>query len=78
MKEFDDIRPYNDCEVPAVIARIIADSEFIDLMLGDLFSGSCQSFYPWLRPLFRVRLRYLSRNIDTVDMLQQHLSLIHI
>ena len=75
MKEFDDIRPYNDCEVPAVIARIIADSELIDLMLGDLFSGSCQLFYPWLRPLLKARLRFLSRNIDTVDMLQQHLAI---
>ena len=70
MNEFDDIRPYNDCEVPAVIARIIADSELIDLMLGDLFSGSFQFIYPWLRPLLKARLRHLSRNIDTVDMLQ--------
>ena len=34
MSEFDDIRPYNDSEVPAVIARLIADSEFIDLLLS--------------------------------------------
>ena len=34
MSEFDDIRPYNDSEVPAVIARLIASPEFIDLLLS--------------------------------------------
>ena len=74
MREFDEIRPYNDCEVPEVIGRMIADNELIDLLLEDLFSGAGKLLYPWLRPLLRARLRYTSRKIVTVDMLQQHLA----
>ena len=33
MTEFDDIRPYNDSEVPAVIARLLDDKEFLNLLL---------------------------------------------
>ena len=36
MTEFDDIRPYNDAEVPAVIARLVADPEFLNLLLSEL------------------------------------------
>jgi len=75
MKEFDEIRPYNDCEVPEVIARMIADDELIDLLLADFLSGVGKLFYPGLRPFLKVRLRHLCRNIDTVDMLQQHLAI---
>ena len=53
MSEFDDIRPYNDSEVPAVIARLIADSEFIDLLLSrklPLLAKIC----PWLLSLIHI------------------------
>ena len=34
MNEFDDIRPYRDSEVPNTLSRLIADPEFIDLLLS--------------------------------------------
>lgn len=74
MSEFDDIRPYNDSEVPAVIARLIASPEFIDLLLSrraPLFSKIC----PWLlRPLLRRVLSKAAKNMRTVEDLQRYLT----
>ena len=74
MNEFDDIRPYNDAEVPAVIARLIVDPEFIDLLLSrkvPLLAKLC----PWfLRPFVRLGLRKLTRDMGTVNDLQVHMS----
>ena len=74
MSEFDDIRPYNDSEVPAVIARLIASPEFIDLLLSrraPLLSKIC----PWLlRPLLRLVLSKAAKKIHTVADLQRYLT----
>ena len=74
MSEFDDIRPYNDSEVPAVIARLIASSEFIDLLLSrraPLLAKIC----PWLlRPLLRRALSKAAKNMHTVADLQSYLT----
>lgn len=74
MSEFDDIRPYNDSEVPAVIARLIADSEFIDLLLSrklPLLAKIC----PWLlRPLLRRSLSKAAEKINSVDDLQRYIT----
>ena len=75
MSEFDDIRPYNDSEVPAVIARLIASPEFIDLLLSrraPLLSKIC----PWLlRPLLRRLLSKAAKNMHTVADLQRYLTI---
>ena len=74
MNEFDDIRPYDDGEVPAVIARLIADPEFIDLLLSrraPLLAKIC----PWLaRPFIKRSLRKLSKNMLTVAHVQGHMT----
>ena len=74
MSQFDDIRPYHDSEVPAVIARLIADPEFIDLLLSrraPLLAKIC----PWLlRPLLRRALLKAAANMHTVDDLQRYLT----
>jgi len=74
MSEFDDIRPYNDSEVPAVIARLIANPEFIDLLLSrraPLLAKVC----PWLlRPLLRLVLSKAAKNMHTVADLQRYLT----
>jgi 1-acyl-sn-glycerol-3-phosphate acyltransferase len=74
MSEFDDIRPYNDSEVPAVISRLIADTEFIDLLLSrkvPLLAKIC----PWLlRPLLRRTLSKAAKNINSVDDLQNYIT----
>ncbi|MDG1818980.1 MAG: 1-acyl-sn-glycerol-3-phosphate acyltransferase [Porticoccaceae bacterium] len=74
MSEFDDIRPYNDSEVPAVIARLIADPEFIDLLLSrklPVLAKIC----PWLlRPLLRRTLSKAAQTINSVDDLQRYIT----
>ena len=74
MNEFDDIRPYGDGEVPAVIARLIADPEFIDLLLSrraPLLAKIC----PWLaRPFIRRSLRRLTRDMLTVAHVQGYMT----
>jgi 1-acyl-sn-glycerol-3-phosphate acyltransferase len=74
MSEFDDIRPYKDSEVPAVIARLIADPEFIDLLLSrklPLLAKIC----PWLlRPLLRRSLSKAAEKINSVDDLQRYIT----
>ena len=74
MSEFDDIRPYNDSEVPAVIARLIADPEFIDLLLSrkvPVLAKIC----PWLlRPVLRRSLSKAAEKINSVDDLQRYIT----
>ena len=74
MSEFGDIRPYNDSEVPAVIARLIADPEFIDLLLSrkvPVLAKIC----PWLlRPLLRRSLSKAAEKINSVDDLQRYIT----
>lgn len=74
MSEFDDIRPYNDSEVPAVIARLIADPEFINLLLSrklPLLAKIC----PWLlRPLLRRSLSKAAKKINSVGDLQSYIT----
>ncbi|MDG2501022.1 MAG: 1-acyl-sn-glycerol-3-phosphate acyltransferase [Porticoccaceae bacterium] len=74
MNEFDDIRPYNDAEVPTVIARLIADREFIDLLLSRK-APLLAKLFPWLlRPLVRRGLGKLTADMCTVKDLQVHMS----
>ena len=76
MKQFDDIRPYRDSEVPDVLARLIADSEFIDLLLSRR-APLLMRFMPWImkpiaRPMLRRHLRHLTRDVETVVDFQDH------
>ena len=74
MSEFDDIRPYDDSEVPAVVARLIADPEFIDLLLSRR-APLLVKLFPWLlRPLLRRTLKKATADVKTVDDLQAHLT----
>ncbi|MCS5588149.1 MAG: 1-acyl-sn-glycerol-3-phosphate acyltransferase [Porticoccaceae bacterium] len=77
MNEFDDIRPYWDSEVPAVLARLIADPEFIDLLLSRR-APLMMRLLPWLfkpiaRPLLRRSLRKLTADVNTVEDFQRHM-----
>ncbi|MGL5949169.1 MAG: 1-acyl-sn-glycerol-3-phosphate acyltransferase [Aeromonas sp.] len=58
LDRFADIRPYFDSEVPAAVARLIADDEFISAIARYRF-GRAVTWGGWLlRPLLR---RYLQR-----------------
>ena len=76
MNQFDDIRPYRDAEVPAVIARLIADNEFIHLLLSKRLP-TLWRLVPWLlkpiaRPLLKRSLRSLTADVATVADFQDH------
>ena len=76
MNQFDDIRPYRDSEVSAVISRLIADNEFIDLLLSRRLPKLWR-LAPWLlkpiaRPLLRRSLRLLTADVTTVTDFQDH------
>ena len=76
MNQFDDIRPYRDIEVPAVLSRLIADNEFIDLLLSRRIP-LLMKLAPWLlkpiaRPLLKRNLRRLTADVQTVSDFQDH------
>ena len=76
MNQFDDIRPYRDIEVPSVLSRLIADNEFIDLLLSRRIPR-LMKLAPWLlkpiaRPLLKRSLRKLTANVQTVADFQDH------
>lgn len=50
MEEFDDIRPYQDSEVPKVIERLLKNDEFFDAISGFQFPR-LKKIFPWLATL---------------------------
>lgn len=70
MGEFDAIRPYADAEVPAVLARLLADPAFLEILTRFRFprlAGPCG----WLlKPLIAHRLRHEFAGIASVSALQ--------
>ena len=76
MNQFDDIRPYRDSEVTDVLARLIADNEFIDLLLSrriPLMMRFLPCFIkPVARPLLKRSLRKLTADVRTVADFQDH------
>lgn len=66
MTDFDDIRPYNDEEVLAALARIVNDDECLNLIAGIKFP-TLFKFFPWLlRPLLRWNLSSRVKGIQSV------------
>ncbi len=57
MDQFADIRPYNDAEVPAVLERLLGDSEFLDAICRLKFKGLASWLGLPLRALVRRALR---------------------
>ena len=76
MTEFDDIRPYHDSEVPAVIARLLADKEFLDLLLSRSapILGKLPLFKMLARPFLKNSLGKLASEVGTVEDFQSHMS----
>jgi hypothetical protein len=70
MQDFADIRPYNDAEVPAVLARLLDDHEFIDA-IGSLKFKQLARWLRWpLRLLVRGVLRRELASVNDVKSLQ--------
>ncbi|MFA5631875.1 MAG: 1-acyl-sn-glycerol-3-phosphate acyltransferase [Porticoccaceae bacterium] len=72
LDEFHDIRPYNDDEVPGVIARLMGDRELLDTLLSIrhpvLFRYFAWAIRPWLRKALHQRFDAI-RSVDDLQML---------
>lgn len=74
MSEFDDIRPYRDDEVPAVLARIVKDPE-LHAAVAALKFPTLSKLLPWvIRPLVAMKLKAQLSGINSVDALQELVS----
>jgi hypothetical protein len=72
MGEFDAIRPYADAEVPAVLARLLADDAFLNILTHFRFPRLASSLGWLLKPLIAYRLRSEFRDVHSVADLQDH------
>ncbi|WP_457357671.1 1-acyl-sn-glycerol-3-phosphate acyltransferase [Pseudomonas sp. TE3610] len=70
MGEFDAIRPYDDAEVPAVLARLLSDPAFLDILTHFRFPRMAGAFGWLLKPLIAHRLRREFAGIESVATLQ--------
>ncbi|QXI31389.1 1-acyl-sn-glycerol-3-phosphate acyltransferase [Pseudomonas vanderleydeniana] len=70
MGEFDAIRPYDDSEVPAVLARLLGDKAFLDILTHFRFPRLVGAFGWLLRPLIAYRLRREFADVKCVATLQ--------
>lgn len=70
MGEFDAIRPYADAEVPAVLARLLADDAFLDILTQFRFPRLAAPLGWLLKPLIAYRLRREFRGVRSVSGLQ--------
>lgn len=68
--QFDDIRPYRDDEVPAVLARILADPEFLTALARFRFPSLPGWALTLLRPLVRRQLQRQTRGVRDVKGFQ--------
>ena len=72
--DFEDIRPYRDDEIAAVVARLVNDREFIDTLLGMKFPRLAH-WLPWLlRPLIHKVLRREFGHLSSVRQCQELIS----
>jgi len=70
MGEFDAIRPYDDSEVPAVLARLFGDQAFLDILTHFRFPRLAGAFGWLLKPLIAYRLRREFAGVTSVATLQ--------
>ncbi|MET1078310.1 MAG: 1-acyl-sn-glycerol-3-phosphate acyltransferase [Pseudomonas sp.] len=75
MGEFDSIRPYNDAEVPAVLARLLADQAFLEILTHFRFPRLASPLGWLLKPLIAFRLRREFAGIRSVAALQDRIEL---
>ncbi len=75
MDEFEAIRPYADAEVPAVMARLFTDREFLDILARFRFPRLAGPMGWMLKPLIAQRLRREFAGIHSVDTLQARIEM---
>jgi hypothetical protein len=66
MSEFDEIRPYNDDEVPQVLQNLLADNEFLDAVIKLKIKTPLGPLRHILRFVVKSRLKKEAANIKSV------------
>lgn len=72
--EFDDIRPFQDDEVEAVLRRLLADEDFIDLISSYRAPIVSRIFTRLVKLRVRTVLAREIRHIDSIDKFQRMVS----
>ncbi len=67
---YQDIRPYNDDEIPAAIERLINDDEFISAILAHRFSNHAKWLKSVMSPIVKVYLKFKWAKLDSVEAIQ--------
>ncbi|WP_158770808.1 1-acyl-sn-glycerol-3-phosphate acyltransferase [Paraglaciecola sp. L1A13] len=65
--KFDSIRPFNDCDLPQVLGRLIQNRQLMDSLVAFRFSTWPRFCYPFLRGVTRL---YLSRQRGRIKSLR--------
>jgi hypothetical protein len=73
-ENFDDIRPYNDAEVPAAVQRVIADPEFIQAVIRFRFGSSASWLTAIAAPVLTWYLRRHWSGFQSVESVQRYVS----
>lgn len=71
MTNFEDIRPYHDEEVPAILARLLKDEEFIGAICGFKLSNKPAWLQQLLKPIVRRKLARELAPLRSVRDVQQ-------
>jgi len=71
--QFEQIRPYRDDEMQGVFARLIAEREFLDALVGFRYPRLAALAPGILRPLAAFYLRSRTRAFSTIDEFQSSL-----
>ncbi|MCF2856636.1 1-acyl-sn-glycerol-3-phosphate acyltransferase [Pseudoalteromonas sp. SMS1] len=74
MDKYADIRPYNDEEVPAALARLLADEQFLDVIAEHNLPKWVSSCSKVSRPLVRARLKLKWRTVNNVEAVQNEVA----
>lgn len=67
---FDDIRPYRDEEVPTVLARVLADPEFLGALVRFRFPSLPPVLLEIFKPLVRWQLKRQTKDVCDVKSFQ--------
>ena len=65
--KFDSIRPFNDCDLPQVLSRLIRNRQLMDSLVAFRFSTWPRFTYPLLRGITRL---YLSKRRSSIKSLR--------
>lgn len=73
-QNFDDIRPFDDAEIPAAIEQLVSDQEFISSIVNYRFGQTSAWLTRLLSPLVKWYLRRHWRSLRTVQDVQLYLA----